>query len=1555
MNVSTDNFDMQKAIEIEKEKIRRKYLDSAEEIVSGYNTESELSKDYEGRQMFELLQNADDEAAGSTGEVRVTFDGKTLSVSNTGDAFSLSGVKSLLYPSASPKRIHANKIGCKGLGFRSILTWAKGVTVSSRNFTIQFSKEYAREFLGEILDEKPELQAEIKNLSPDAWPIATLTCPKVCKQSRLEDGYSTSIIIECREELVDMIEEQIIGLQFEELVFLPNLKKIEIVCNNYHKVFEKLSEGDDVLIEAKNLLDNTTECASWRLYKKSGTIKDESGKDKSYEFIIAYDSSGEQQGEVLYSYFKTDVKLKFPAMIHGTFELTSDRNSLQKQSQVNKQLIPLLAEFMVETAVKISEEQKECDYKPLSLVISSDMDMVLQDVYKLDQLLRDKVREKSILPSIENKYISINDMPKYSDVSFADVLFPTDFPELLKPADKSIATYLKSDLGIGFYTYEDFCNRLNKKAQDYSLDNRAKLIGLIKSEFKGNSNKNVFPHLLVDSGGECISVAAKVYPLPNEEQLIELPKWVDIRFLSPELERLLYKSLDIHNGRRELVAELSKYNMDEYSFDRLLRSVVNQFNESPDSVERCSDVLNWLWKYYNREDRQAIPDVRVKVICRDGVIRYAKECYIGTEYKNSLGERLISIYSQNFVTLKELRIDSGDVEGIAGFLEWLGVARYPRIVKKTLSPEERKQFLKTCYPLYVQSDNQYYNSSEFSNIYEVSVGSVEYFDQIIANSGFNDLLSWFIIDSNINQRIYSDTEEKNSFACITGLPGYKQNPRKVTPNYIRSYLRYYLSTERWIEDDKGNKQIPKHCCFEDNSLDPFIVVPKIDYGYIKAEVGRNCHKEVDTLLSRIGVADVFQEMENTVVYQTLMKLPELDPKCKLGRPLYRKMIKEGLSPEEYRKNNPCYEQFVKEGSVLAKQDGGKRYVPIAQVRYADKKVFSQDILSNFSMFDVDARAGEEKIKKLFGVQPLKYTDVETDGEPVLHPLDESFKKEYMRFLPFVFACRSDLKNANTDFRRLKSSKVILCSSITIRYKVGMDSRISELKEYEPVYLREKNIAYICLPKSFNNFTALKQTFEFADAVAELITTILDVNEDKDFFRDLFRENDFVREKKMRIDKGDENLERLMDAKRRFHSEINLRDEFWMTLADIVRVPNVDINTSTADELIRAMQLPTNIEVGVRYEELGAFENILTLSNIFKQLGINVMQYNTTANYTLDVSKYWIFKLKEKMKQYRGKYQDYLLQKLAGEENSVVQYDQYMEKYDYNEPVIENSFNVDIDTVFAEEFGVSFENLDAYSGEETKKVLKKESAKISAEDWKKLKNLYLPTIIETYLILGRIAELINPPVSDHKTEESPERSTEHNIQSLAREIFAAPTQGFASVRIQTMENNPEKGTATKHRNRQKKVHSELSDRKKQEIGIVGEACVFKELLALYPGAKWVSGNAEKVKQIPEGDDTCGYDIKYTDDDGRIQYVEVKASRSEDITFCLSDNELRFGCNHAAQYEVIYVVVGEDGKPVHQPWRLGHIFDFAEGEDLLHNNRFAIENDGYRIVATLDEKK
>ncbi len=1548
MNLTDNLININGMIENEKKKIRKKYLDSAEEIVSGYNKECELSKDYEGRQMFELLQNADDAAVGCFGKVRVVFDGKRLSVSNTGTPFGFRGVKSLLYPYASPKKIHADKIGCKGLGFRSILTWAESVTVASENFTIQFSREYAKKFLQSILEEKTTLKEEIKALTNEEFPIATLTCPKVCAENALEKGYSTSIIVECREDLVDAIENQIVSLRFEELAFLPNLKEIEIICKNYHKVFCKVAEKNEVIVETKDLIKQTAESAGWKLYKKTGEIKDENGKDKTYEFIIAYDPSGRRKGSVLYSYFKTDVSLGFPALIHGTFELTSDRNSLQKQSKINKQLVRLLADFMVQTALDISKEQKECDYKPLGLVISSDMDIVLKDEYELDKLLKANVYEKNILPTIENKYISIKDQPKYAKELFSNILKPDHFPELLKTTDDQfIADYLKSDLDIRFYEYEELCNRLNAQTDHYSLEEKVELIFLIKEKYIFSSSK-VFPHLLVDVNQESISDDSKVYPLPTEDQVISLPAWVNIKFLNQKEENLLLNKFKVQGKRRELVSILSKYNMEEYSFDRLLRSVVKQCDAFAESVDKCLDVLNWLWHYYISGNKQPISDVNVKVICRDGSVRYAKECYMGAEYGNELGERIIRVYSQNFISLSDLKINCGNVNEIIGFLEWLGVAKYPKIVEKKLLAEEQKQFLKTCYPLYVPEDHYTYTETEFFNINEVIVGSVEHLEQIIERANFNDLLAWFVLDADINQRIKSDTEEKNSFAHITGKPAYKQQSRKVSHCFIKSYLHYYLSVKEWIPDKDGNKKKPAFCCFEDNALAPFIIVPMIDYGYIKQVVGRNCRKEIEDLLNRLGIADVFQEMKNTVVYQALMKLPELDPECKFGKSLYRKIIKEGLTAEEYKKDNPDYEAFIKKGFVLAKQNGTKKYVPVSAARYADKKIFSGDILRHFNMLDVDARSGEEKIKQIFGVQPLKNdSSVETEGQPELHPLNEDFKKEYLHFLPFVAACRSGLKNENADFRRLKSTKVILCSNIAIRYKIESETRISTLKEYETIYLREENIAYICLSKEYAQLETLKQDFEFADSVAELITAILDVNEDKDFFRDLFRDPDSIREKKMRVDKGDDNLDLLANARIKFAQSSHPRDEFWMTLADITHFTNVN-NSSSADDLIAAMRLPANIDDGVDFENLNSAAHIQIFSEIFSKLDIDLMQYNAVSNYPLNASSYWMNQLKEKMRRYKSQYQSFLMDRLKNNKDAPILYDDYIEKYNYPPFTINNSLFVNIDEIFSKEYGVSFNDLNRYSENTVYSVIQRKKEKIDKRILENLQSRYPSEIIDIFLLFDRVNELIDLPEDVVVGSNENKDTLNLDIQQMLNDVLSSPRQGFSIVETQSGKEGFTKIKPIVQRKCQHKVHSEPSVRKKEMIGIIGEACVYKELKQLYQDVKWVSGNAQKVNQNFNGDDTCGYDMKYIDENGTVQYVEVKASTNENIKFFISDNELRFGCRNASNYEIIYVVIGEDGKPAHRPWRLGHIFEFKQGEDLFCNKRFFIESDSYKVV-------
>lgn len=523
-----NNKEIETKIEAEIERIRRKYLDSADEINRDYNEAKALSTDYEGRQIYELLQNAQDANARNSqenlqnlqgtnaknsqknaqnsqeinlqisqnknaqsaknsqkanaqnasskgfasskecaefkgGEVLIEFKNGILRVSNTGEAFSLEGFKSLLRPHDSPKTMQQNMIGCKGLGFRSLLSWAQKITVATKGVALEFSQSNAREFLQGLFAQKPQLKNELKKKNADEFPIAVLPCPKIINKEP-QNPYTTSIEIVCKDSICNKVSEQIQALNMLELLFLKDLRRVHIITEAENKSFEKLQNNENVLIiERDENSQKENSRTSWRLFEKTGEIEVENDEQnsqneklaKAYEIIIAYDFSHtydfSENENFLYSFFKTKTPLNFPALIHCTFELTSERNSLKSNNAANAELVGILADFLVEVAVEISNINKECNYEPLKLILAQEGGL---KEYKFYELLRQKAKQKPIFPTIANHYISLQDSPKFSTKPFARVLNPASFSELLQVCeDENVKSFLEYNARISFYDY----------------------------------------------------------------------------------------------------------------------------------------------------------------------------------------------------------------------------------------------------------------------------------------------------------------------------------------------------------------------------------------------------------------------------------------------------------------------------------------------------------------------------------------------------------------------------------------------------------------------------------------------------------------------------------------------------------------------------------------------------------------------------------------------------------------------------------------------------------------------------------------------------------------------------------------------------------------------------------------------------------------------------------------------------------------------------------------------------------------------------------------------
>ena len=105
--------------------------------------EAYVSESYNSRSFIELLQNADDAKAT---KFYVKRSGDYLFVANNGRPFNIKDLESLCR-SASSNKVRGTTIGYRGIGFKSVVSFAKEVHLISGDFEITFSKELSKQIV----------------------------------------------------------------------------------------------------------------------------------------------------------------------------------------------------------------------------------------------------------------------------------------------------------------------------------------------------------------------------------------------------------------------------------------------------------------------------------------------------------------------------------------------------------------------------------------------------------------------------------------------------------------------------------------------------------------------------------------------------------------------------------------------------------------------------------------------------------------------------------------------------------------------------------------------------------------------------------------------------------------------------------------------------------------------------------------------------------------------------------------------------------------------------------------------------------------------------------------------------------------------------------------------------------------------------------------------------------------------------------------------------------------------------------------------------------------
>ena len=243
-----------------------------DELINENNIEKRDIKGYHGREILELLQNADDAYQKSIDEgnvpdcdleVMIAFKNKVLSISNTGTFFDKNGIKAIVQGNNSPKS--GKYIGNKGTGFRSILNWADEIRIFSGEFNVKFSKEIANNIFEKIKFQK-QIQKQLLKYPKLYIPI--LAVPQNIDFCHKRDMTSIEVVVNPFKIQDDFgVLKQIENIDLRILLFLPNVSRITIETDDEKIIYERIiNEGEFRSLTLNKYVDNKLQT---KLLKKS--------------------------------------------------------------------------------------------------------------------------------------------------------------------------------------------------------------------------------------------------------------------------------------------------------------------------------------------------------------------------------------------------------------------------------------------------------------------------------------------------------------------------------------------------------------------------------------------------------------------------------------------------------------------------------------------------------------------------------------------------------------------------------------------------------------------------------------------------------------------------------------------------------------------------------------------------------------------------------------------------------------------------------------------------------------------------------------------------------------------------------------------------------------------------------------------------------------------------------------------------------------------------------------------------------------------------------------
>lgn len=1509
------------------ETMKKGYVLDPNRILADYRKETAEIRGYHGRELLELLQNAVDELGGTNDRsVAIVLNDNVLTISNNGSVFTFEGFISLMYSNLSPKHNNNEYIGNKGTGFRSILNWADRVCIYSGDLSVEFSEIHARETLAELLENANV--AEFCKTYDDVQ-LATLVAPRLIKPLQGKD-YDTVIEVELKADIVDKVIKQLQQINSKTLLFLEKLEKLTIKYNGEVYIYKKTpSEREngirDIHITTKRN-GETVETDDWSILSREGNFE-----KQKYGVMVAYKEDMSVVPDVLYSYFKTKVQFPVHALVHATFDLNADRNHLN-ETEANKHILKVICDTLVELARLTTSES--VNYAPLALLstIRDFPNDLSWDNFSINDYYLEAVAESNVFPTIDSKYISFAEKPKFYDSNIADLLSGDVFPTLMPPTEntsiramlKSIAKHIKTSLR---YQYNEITTGINAVLPSLQIKERAALWLAFINEYKNDISSENKPHFVLDSRGNSVTDGQQVFLPAENVEFSSPPDFTKIVFMNKDLVNALRDLQGKESTLRSLAGELSKFNVREYNLANIINAVVSRLrsraHQTSKKTRGCyEDTIEWLWKLWKANVlKNEMPALTtIPLLNRKGEVKSANELYFGQEFGNAITENLFDRSDALFVSIpKRIALTDLIKQQYIEFLSVLGVAQFPRKTKVQIRqvPEAYRELIYTSikkYPLLAE-DNRYNNEQEFRNatLRYVEIVTVEHLNEILGKASTKSIIDWIRHDERL-RLLLSDYEPSTSRAYVYNL--YQQRSRAISGEQLASYLHFIFATSKWIEVE-GIRYSPKQCLFASKIgtlFAPIVVAPNLDLFIDNHNRRISETNAVQDVLEQIGVASDYSELDTGTLYSLLLALPGADENGEISKALYTSILKSG-GLRNFDPNNTKCREFLQNGKVFCKFS--KTYMAIKDVHYLNEKTVSREILKDFNLIDIPSRQNQENIKRYFGVSPLKIKG-SVVGEPTIHPESVAFEQDFNDFICYAFCSRVDSAK-QSEISTVKTLKVRLCTQIKADYGKG------EVELAESSYIRGKNCVYVQAPRNGGNLKQLKSNVDFCSAIAELFTTAIDIQDDTLFgyVRSLYEKEPHNRNALILHDYDDLSiLERSRDALNRTQSE----KEMFLSACNLIAGEDSVASIETVIDSINFTNFKSTANAG-------------SLINVLRRLKVDVDDFNEKSEVIIDVTPFYLECLQKRANDEIKSYKNGLFAMLKKEQISVQrtflkQLDKY-KMFVFNPP---NSINYDWNAEFTKQFGSiisSVSDEDANTAWKTNKDIF-----VQDKDMSIVNDMFVDSELESLLYFGNFDEL-DKAYNTRKTDIDNAKVKETKILNTT----SATPIPIISVEVAAPPNNT--GNNTGHTTRTgSRMAGMKQERNISDWGAFAEKLVYEQMKSTFQNVVWVSENAKKEGVNPDGIGGLGYDLQYTNGKGETVYVEIKSTTGMGIAFVITENELNFAEAHPQQFEVVLVtaLMNDDERKI---YRLEGLFNYADGEDRFYNSKFSITGDNYTV--------